>query len=291
MVCVMKLLLTSDLHQWIPKWDGLVATVAVVRPRFVLVAGDLLPKEGGVRAQAAFFSAMRRHLGAMARIGPITVLTYLGNDDAHILESQLDRLEADGLCINLNGRIHREAGLVFCGMNRVRDYPFGYKHWCAPDGEYVACPEQYCGQGLTLDQEGNWVQLDDLVAYLTSKPSIADELDRLATRLGAGEMARSVWMVHQPPAELGMDICAHGQQVGSPTLTTFIARHQPLLGCSGHVHESPYQPGGRWYARAGNTVWVQPGQIDRPLHFVTLDVTGDPRITGINHSVFGAADE
>lgn len=287
----MKLLLTSDMHQWIPKWDRLVAAVEAARPRFVLIAGDLLPKQGDVRNQAAFFPDMRRHLSAMARVGPITVLTYLGNDDAHVLEPLLDQLEADGCCINLNGRVHREAGLVFCGMNRVRDYPFGYKHWCAPDGEYVACPEQYCGQGLTFDEDGNWVRLDDLVAYLTSKPSIGDELQRLATQLAAGEIARSVWMVHQPPAELGMDICGDGQRVGSPALTRFITEHQPLLGCSGHIHESPYQPGGRWYARAGNTVWLQPGQIDRSLHYVTLEVSGDGQITGVNHSVFGDADE
>jgi Icc-related predicted phosphoesterase len=287
----MRLLLTSDLHQWIPKWDDLVAAVDIVRPRFVLIAGDLLPKQGGVQAQAAFFSDMRRHLSAMARNGPITVLAYLGNDDAHILESRLDLLEADGLCINLNERVHREAGLVFCGMNRVRDYPFGYKHWCASDGEYVACPEQYCGHGLTLDQEGNWVQLSNLVAYLTAKPSIGDELQYLASQLGEGEMARSVWIVHQPPADLGMDICAHGQRVGSPTLTTFIRQHQPLLGCSGHIHESPYQPGGRWCARAGNTVWLQPGQVDRTLHFVTLEVTDDLQMTRINHSVFGPEND
>jgi len=287
----MKLLLMSDLHQWNPKWERLVKAVEAARPRFVLIAGDLLPKQGGVQDQAAFFSDMRRHLSAMARVGPITVLTYLGNDDAHILEPRLDQLEADGCCINLNGRIHREAGLAFCGMNRVRDYPFGYKHWCAPDGEYVACPEQYCGQGLTLDQNGNWVQLDDLVAYLISKPSIGDELQRLASQLSADEIARSVWMVHQPPAEFGMDICGHGQRVGSPALTTFITEHQPLLGCSGHIHESPYQPGGRWYTREGHTVWLQPGQIERSLHFVTLEVTDEMQITGINHSVFGDADE
>lgn len=58
----------------------------------------------------------------------------LGNDDFHILEPLLDELEAGGLCLNLKERVHREEGLVFCGMNRVRDYPFGYKHWCGPDG-------------------------------------------------------------------------------------------------------------------------------------------------------------
>jgi len=44
-------------------------------------------------------------------------------------------------------------------MSKVRDYPFGYKHWCAPDGDYVKCPEQFCGEGLTLDERGNFVPL------------------------------------------------------------------------------------------------------------------------------------
>ena len=52
------------------------------------------------RSRAAFFPDMRRHFSAMARVGPITVLTYLGNDDVHILEPRLDQLEADGCCIN-----------------------------------------------------------------------------------------------------------------------------------------------------------------------------------------------
>ena len=66
--------------------------------------------------------------------------------------------------------------LVFCGMNYVRDYPFGYK----------------------LD--------------------------------------------HCPPGDLAMDIGYDGCQVGSPTITRFIGQTQPLFGCSGHIHESPYRP-------------------------------------------------
>ena len=84
-------------------------------------------------AQKEFFSDLRNYCREMKRNTSATVLTYLGNDDFHILEPLLDKLEAEGLCINLNGRIHREQGLVFCGMNKVRDYPFCYKHWCVPD--------------------------------------------------------------------------------------------------------------------------------------------------------------
>jgi Icc-related predicted phosphoesterase len=98
-------------------------------------------------------------------------------------------------------------------------------------------------------------------------------------------MARSVWMVHQPPTGLGMDICGDGQQVGSPTVLKFIKEHQPMLGCSGHIHESSYQPGGRWMARVGRTVWVQPGQMGHQLHYATVELGDRLEVMGIRHSI------
>jgi Icc-related predicted phosphoesterase len=285
----MKMIFTSDLHQMIGKWDDLVKLVEVERPRFVLIAGDLLPKDSGHKAQKEFFPKLKRHLQRMKRDPSLTVLLYLGNDDHHILEPLLDGLQREGLCINLNGRTHREAGIVFCGMNRVRDYPFGYKHWCAPDGDYVKCPEQFCGEGLTLDERGNFVPLDNLLHYLAAKPSLGEELERVKAELHPGEMERSIWMVHQPPTSLGMDICGDRRQVGSPTVLNFIRKNQPLLGCSGHIHESPYQPDGRWVNKIRRTVWFQPGQMDYRLHAVCLEVTGSLSISKVRHSVFGEA--
>jgi hypothetical protein len=54
----MKFVLTSDLHQRIAKWNDLVPAVETERPRFVLIAGDLLPK-GEFKEQKAFFAQMR----------------------------------------------------------------------------------------------------------------------------------------------------------------------------------------------------------------------------------------
>ena len=287
----MRLLLTSDLHQRIEKWSHLVEAARQEGPRFVIIAGDLLPKVAAFGRQERFFDDMRRFFGAIMQQPPVTILTYFGNDDAHVLEPLLDALETDGLCINMNGRVHREEGLVFCGMNRVRDYPFGYKHWCARDGDDVASAVQFCGEGLTLNADGELVPLENLVAYLLAKPSIGDALSLVSAQLRPGEMKRSVWMVHQPPAGLGMDICADGREVGSPTVSEFIRVHQPLLGCSGHIHESPYQKGGRWIARQGRTAWVQAGQMGSRLHYVRADVTETCAVAGVRHNVFGPEEQ
>jgi len=287
----MKLVLTCDLHQRIEKWRDLVAVTQRERPRFVLIAGDLLPSPRDFTGQRMFFPHMREYFQSMKQAHPLTVLAYFGNDDAHILEPLLDELEHDGLCINLNGRVHREAGLTFCGMNRVRDYPFGYKHWCARDGDYIACEQQFCGQGVEMDAKGRFRPLDNLADYLNSKPSIGEELSHLAEQLRPGEMEHSVWMVHQPPSGLGMDICGDAGLVGSPTVLKFIQDNQPLLGCSGHIHESPYQVGGRWAAQIKRTFWVQPGQVGQHLHCVTVEMNEELAVKNLEHSIFGVLQE
>lgn len=282
-----KFIITADLHQNIAKWRELVRVVEQTKPRFVLVAGDLLPKDGGFNGQRKFFPVLADYLGAMRGSGETTILTFFGNDDFHPLEPLLDDLAVKGLCVNLNGKVHREDGLVFCGMNFVRDYPFGYKHWCAPDGDFIACPVQFCGEGLTLDAKGSWIELPNLRDYLLAKPNLRDRLESLRSQLMPDEVRRSIWLVHCPPAELGMDICYDGRQVGSATILRFIEDAQPLLGCSGHIHESPYQPGGKWAARVGHTIWFQPGQEGQKLHRVSLEIEDDLEIRNTKHSIFG----
>ncbi len=235
--------------------------------------------------QRRFFPELRRLLTSLR--DETRVLLYLSNDDGHFLEPLVNELETAGLCVNMNQRVYRADGLVFCGMNKVRDYPFGYKHYCVPDSDWVADPVQFCGEGLTFDERGVEQPIPDLRHYLLAKRSLLEHLDELKAQLKPGEMNRSVWMVHQPPSSLGMDICGNGRQVGSPALLRFIQDNQPLLGCSGHIHESPHQPGGRWAAKVGQTMWIQPGQVDARLHYVTLEITDERMIGSVRHSIFG----
>jgi hypothetical protein len=192
-----------------------------------------------------------------------------------------------GLDSTDNDHADREDGFVFCGMNHVRDYPFGYKHWCAPDGNFVACPVQFCGEGLTVDAEGRWIHLTNLREYLLAKPSLRERPEALRSQLTPEETRRSVWLVHCPPADRGMDICHDGRQVGSPDILRFIKETQPLLGCSGHIHESPYQSGGKWAARVGRTLWLQPGQEGAGFHYVVMETEEDLEFREAWHSVFG----
>jgi Icc-related predicted phosphoesterase len=127
----------------------------------------------------------------------------------------------------------------------------------------------------------------NLRQYLLAKPSLCVQLEALRSQLTSDEVRRSVWLVHNPPAGLGMDICYDGRQVGSPNILRFIQQTQPLLGCSGHIHESPYQTGGRRIARVGRTVWFQQGQEGQRRHYVSLEIGDDLGVRECRHSVFG----
>jgi len=93
----------------------------------------------------------------------------------------------------------------------------------------------------------------------------------------------------QPPAELGMDICDTLEQVGSPAVPEFARVNQPLLGCSGHIPESPYQHGGRWMEQLGRTVWLQAGQMVHRLHYVRVELSGEGMVGDCWHSVLRSA--
>lgn len=83
-------------------------------------------------------------------------------------------------------------------------------------------------------------------------------------------VAQSIYVIHMPPCKLGLDESGNGRKVGSKAIYDFLLKYQPKLSFHGHIHESP-EVSGRWYAKLGNTICVQPGQLDA-LTYVVVDL-------------------
>lgn len=278
-----RLLITSDLHQEIHKWDRLVQACEFEKPDLILIPGDLLPKwQPWPEEQKAWLKDEFPRILEQLRdsSGGAPVLTYFGNDDHHSLVDGMDELETRGLCVHLDQRVFRSHGLVFAGMSRVRDYPFGYKHWVARDGDFVDHPTQFAFRRPE--------QFEAHRSRLLAEPSLGERLESLAGELEPEEMRRSIWLVHQPPSGHGLDVLDNGVGCGSTDVLRFLERHQPLLSCHGHIHESPRSPGGNWVAAIGDTVAIQQGQMGRRLHYVTLEIDDDQIARDIRHSIFGS---
>jgi len=262
----MKVLFVTDLHgsQW--KYDRLFQTSQAFQADMVLNGGDLLPKCGDPFAQDEFITNFLDGHFAQFNAAGIYYLCYLGNDDLRIF---LDLFEATcnkyPFVVNLAQRKFEIGDFEFIGMNWVTDYPFRLKDWCRMDTKDYVFQEQL-GTGL-LSTPSGWQELDDWFSYARTLPTIEDELKQLVR---PQDMAKSVYVIHMPPAKLGLDKCGHGPEVGSESVYNFLRKNQPRLSLHGHIHESP-EASGRWWAKLGNTVCIQPGQLT-PFTYVTIDL-------------------
>ncbi|WP_139558505.1 metallophosphoesterase family protein [Methylotetracoccus oryzae] len=80
---------------------------------------------------------------------------------------------------------------------------------------------------------------------------------------------RWIWVYHAPPDE--SPTSWGGQKhFGDRQLVEWIARHQPDMVITGHIHQSPFRQGGSWVDRLGLTWVFNPGrQIGPcPTHIV-----------------------
>jgi len=101
-------------------------------------------------------------------------------------------------------------------------------------------------------------------------PTLEEELEQLER---PADMKKTVYVMHMPPANLGLDVCLNGEKVGSEAIYQFIKKNQPRLTVHGHIHESP-EMSGKWKARLGRTLCVQPGQYGHmeDLVYAVIDV-------------------
>ncbi|RZL90508.1 MAG: phosphohydrolase [Variovorax sp.] len=115
-------------------------------------------------------------------------------------------------------------------------------------------------------------------------PAGRGEVERQLAADASRRPARWAWVYHWPP--MGSPTCWTGKRhYGDADLAGWIARFQPELVLTGHVHEPPFKPAGAWADRIGST-WVfnagrQIGPV--PAHIV-LDLEAG---TAAWHSMMG----
>jgi Icc-related predicted phosphoesterase len=102
-------------------------------------------------------------------------------------------------------------------------------------------------------------------------PLVKQRLEIQLQEAAAKRPARWIWVHHAPPANSPTS-WGGKRFFGDVELVQWIARYQPSMVISGHVHQSPFIADGSWFDRLGDT-WVfntglQPG---RPPTYIVLD--------------------
>ena len=69
----------SDVHQFGGKWRQLFDAVVAKKPKITAIAGDLYPKDKGIRCQVNFIPKLRKYAEKIREYSELVFIT--GNDD------------------------------------------------------------------------------------------------------------------------------------------------------------------------------------------------------------------
>ena len=82
-------------------------------------------------------------------------------------------------------------------------------------------------------------------------------------RAASDDPRRWIWVYHWPPPDLPVSWIG-SKYYGDADLAGWVARFQPDLVLSGHVHQSPWVDGGSWISSSGRTWIVNAGRQSGP---------------------------
>jgi Icc-related predicted phosphoesterase len=255
----MKILYTTDLHGNMWKYKQLVQEAERNKVDMVINGGDMLLLENNLLRQKDFVKCnldLDQHFKQFEEKG-IYYLFCLGNEDLGLCDGIVDEICVKyPHVVNLAQRKYALNGYDFIGMNFISDCPFQIKDRCRKDTRDFKIPPQF-EKAIISDVDGlhdvkNWK------SYINKLPTLQEELEKLPKPV---DMKKAIYVIHMPPANIKLDICGEGSSIGSAAIYDFINMCQPLLTLHGHVHESPIMAG-RWKGVIGETVCVQPGQME-----------------------------
>jgi Icc-related predicted phosphoesterase len=270
-------LFVTDLHGDQRKYEQTLSLAITTGARLVVNGGDMFPHGRMHEAQESFLREFlaphfAKYQAAGIRLAPhfakyqaagIRYFGFPANDDLRVHDPLFEEVcSRYPLVENIAGRKISAGSHDFIGFNLVSDFPFRLKDRARMDSGEFAFPAQF-GTGI-LSQPGGWEEIPDWKSFARTLPTIEEELAALPA---PDDPHRTVYVIHGPPAGMGLDVVRGGHTVGSPATTRFIETVGPLLTLHGHIHESP-EESGVWMSRLGGTVCIQPGQSTSGLTVV-----------------------
>jgi Icc-related predicted phosphoesterase len=142
------------------------------------------------------------------------------------------------------------------------------------DGEKIA---RWIGDARDIGVacDGDSVRIGDTLFTICpwwDGPLVKARLDSQLREASGRQAKRWIWVHHAPPANSPTS-WGGKRFFGDIELRQWIARHQPSMVISGHVHQSPFIPDGSWFDRLGPTWVFNTGRLPgRPPTHIVLDI-------------------
>ena len=230
----MKVLYATDLHGHKRKYKRLKSLVVKGDYNLLIIGADILPQK---HSKSYDFIWEYLHSQFFDEVIIPTIIDF-GNDDFYMYYESFKEVVSRFPHVHISHMNRIDiGGYSFVGMHYVRDYPFGRKDWCRRDGAKVSDPVQFDQPMESLS--GRIIEFDDLDEWLNEKPSMTEYFQMLPPSVAS----KTVYLIHNPPKWVGLDLTKAAGAVGSDSITSFIDQVQPFLTLHGHIHESPMYTG------------------------------------------------
>ena len=268
----MRFIYTSDIHGDEKKYQKLIDLCKELDIDKIVIGGDLFAKHAKLRipAQKAFINGYLKEFYKKLKDNNITYIGIVGNDDLIIpCEDYYKMIKEFPNVHDVDGKKFDLEGISFIGSSYVLDAPFKRKdHIAIEDGQEM--PPQK-SDIIYVDKCQREISVQEWKEYREKYlPRMKDILHSLPKPT---EGNKTIYILHDPPSDVGLDYCQDGAKPGSKDMYNFIKDSGAYMSLHGHIHES-YDLSGIWQAKIGDTIVIQAGQselVDNYFVYVIID--------------------
>ena len=273
----MKFIYACDIHGDTNKYEKLFKTAQKEDIKYMVLGGDLLPKRGiRVIIQPEFIRDFFEDYFKRLKENNIKCILIPGNDDLEKFDIEINELcEKYSNIYNIDNKKLDIEDVSFIGLSKVLDHPFGSKNRVLIEKNLKMQPQ--LSQDIYINRDTEVITISEWERY---RETNIDKMEDILSSLPVVDKSRkTIYVLHNPPYGIGLDVCANGLQVGSKAITSFLEESNSYMALHGHIHESP-KISGLWYNKLGKTICIQPGQTElgeKECYYVIIDTKIDKK--------------
>ena len=255
----MRFIYACDIHGDTNKYERLFQKAKEENIEYIVLGGDLLPKRGiRVIIQPEFIKGFLNEYFKKLNDNNIKCILIPGNDDLEKLDIQINELcnRYTNIYNIDNTRVDIE-NVSFIGLSKVLDHPFGSKNRVLVEENLKMQPQ--LSEDIYINKDTAIITIEEWEKY---RQTNVDKMEDILSNLPkADKEKKTIYVFHNPPYGVGLDVCANGLQVGSKAIMKFLEDSNSYMSLHGHIHEST-RISGLWYNELGKTICIQPGQTE-----------------------------
>lgn len=273
----MKFIYACDIHGDTNKYEKLFKTAQKEDIKYMVLGGDLLPKRGiRVIIQPEFIREFFEDYFKRLKENNIKCILIPGNDDLEKFDIEINELcEKYSNIYNIDNKKLDIEDVSFIGLSKVLDHPFGSKNRVLIEKNLKMQPQ--LSQDIYINRDTEVITISEWERY---RETNIDKMEDILSSLPVVDKSRkTIYVLHNPPYGIGLDVCGNGLQVGSKAITSFLEESNSYMSLHGHIHESP-KISGLWYNKLGKTICIQPGQTElgeKECYYVIIDTKIDKK--------------